>query len=257
MDMFTESKKSIDELDRKTERLLMEENNKDCIPTKRFNTIQNYNFKKDSTYRSIDSVSILSNHFFNNNIKGLLCNVANYTVGRGRRVNHWSFDTTTLDLSKCNHWDTVIVAKTVKILLGLNLTEVANTNLTKLILIQSNHSLFKHWLDRLNGRGYWNDGFNPIQLNLHYTNKVFFQNEQATIIPGLFTFDKSFTNGTYILKENTSEFILENGENKNFNNPIEMKASDVKGVHTVKGVIMVKKRGELVPKPFEFRYIVE
>lgn len=50
---------------------------------------------------------------------------------------------------------------------------------------------------------------------------------------------------------------MENGEKKVYTNPITLKASSKKGVHTVKGIIYIKQKGELVPKPFEFRYIVK
>jgi hypothetical protein len=257
VDMITETKMSVDELDRKIERIIITENRRDRIPTRYFNSIISYNSKKDSSYRSIHSTNNFTHQFINNNIKRLLYNVTTYTVGRGKRERKWGIDTSTFDVTTCNPNDTLIVSTTLNRLHYLNAKGVTDTNLLKLTLIQSNHSLFKHWLYRLNGWQTHCWGWGPIQSNLHYTNKVLYKNEPARIIPGLFTFDKSFTNGTYIFKENTSEFIMENGEKKKFTNPIKMKASNITGFHTVKGVITIKKRGELVPKRFEFRYIVE
>ena len=92
---------------------------------------------------------------------------------------------------------------------------------------------------------------------IKYSNKLFYKNENAYIIPGYFEIDNYKTPEILILKENSTNFILENGAKKNFTNPITLKASATKGVHTVKGVIRIKQRGVLIPKPFEFRYIVE
>ncbi len=254
-DMIIESKRSVDELDKRTERLVITENMRDSIPSNYYCSILSYKSKKDSSLNSINSMDTYSGKFIDYNIKKLLYNFGTYKQGSGKRGHNWDFDSTTFEISNCNPEDTVYIKKVLKIRLESLKSLAINKQLSKLSLINANQLINKEGLHKLIPQCCF--CFNKISRLLHYKNKVYFQNEEVTIIPGLFTFDKTEPRTVHLLKENTTDFIMEKGEKKKFTNSIEMNASEIKGIHTVKGEVIIKHKGMLIPKPFEFRYIVE
>jgi len=248
--MRAECKFENNELNSKIEFLIFKNKN-NCMPTTHYLALENYKFIKnalDSTLARTNFNSILIGTHFNQ----LIHKMSTYNEWR----NKWKSDTINFVFSKSNPEDTIILKALVSNK-NLLIEHEVNINLIKLSIAQSNYTAFNHWVKRLDGSYYLGFSFTKVNSHLHYSNKVVFQNEVVNIIPGLASFDKTDLSPIYIFKENTNEFIMEKGERKLFTNPINIKASSKKGVHTVKGVIMIKKRGELVPKPFDFRYIIE
>jgi len=250
-DMIAETKVSRSKISSEIDRLIIKEDTHDCMPSRFLNSLTNFQSEKDSTSITIDAINNYSNLFIDNNIKKLLSNFATYKQGK----YNWSFDSTTFDKSKCNPLDTLYIKKILDIRLGILKSIHGNHQLIKLSLNNCNQLINRQKLNKFNIPCCF--CFKKLNELLHYENKVFYQNENSSIIPGFSTYDKSYIAPIYILKENSNDFIMKNGEKKKFTNPINLKASSKKGVHTVKGVVMVKQKGELVPKSFEFRYIVE
>jgi hypothetical protein len=193
-----------------------------------------------------------SSQFIQTHPNQLLYNLATYSEWK----NEWELDTIEVNLKSCSPKDTSTIDKIIKHS-NLLYRGDSNSSLTQLTLIQSNITVFNHWLKRIDGSYFNSCGYNRVDELLYYNNKVYFQNEENYVLPGIFTYDKSDLSPIHILKENSTDFIMENGKKKTFTNPITLKASSKKGVHSVRGVMMIIQKGELVPKPFEFRYIVE
>lgn len=203
-------------------------------------------------YYTIDSLILNTKQWSHQNLfdfrNNLLFNIGHYNEGK----RHYVIDTVKLNLSTANPKDTSLLNTIISTTNYLQQT--LNSKQIKLQLSYLNlKSLFMKY-NRI-----WTCGFGSsgLKSKVKYPNKLFYKNERAYIIPGLFEIDGYKDAQIYIFKENSTEFINENGERKTFTNPITLKASSTRGVHTVKGVIMIKHKGELAPKPFEFRYIVE
>lgn len=226
------------------------------IQISELNTTPNY---KRSMADLTETINKLQKEILNNDsltqlnvlsIKNTLLN--KFSIYKSGRYN-WFLDTNTYDFSTCNPKDTSIINRSLikyeQVINHINL----NNKLNQLLLLQTNVYVREQWIGRYNLTSY--QCFNRPIVMTHFENKIFYQDEHATISPGMFLLDDYVP--INIFNENTSDFIKVNGENKTFTNPVTLQASSVKGVHSVKGVIMVKQKGELIPKPFEFRYIVE
>ena len=240
------------EIDGKIERLLLKERALDCIHSPQYLTLTNYKNKKDAFNTSILNKQQFRSQFIQTHTNQLLYNLATYTEWK----YEWELDTIKVNLETCNPKDTSTINRIINHS-SLLYKGDSNSGLTQLTLMQSNLTVFNHWLERIDGSYFISCGYNRVDELLYYNNKVYFQNEENYVLPGIFTYEKSDPYSIHIFKENSTEFIMENGEKKTFTNPITLKASSKKGVHTVKGVVMIKQKGELIPKPFEFRYIVK
>jgi hypothetical protein len=186
-----------------------------------------------------------------NQIKNrLLFRFSTYKEGN----KNWSLDTNNYLLNNCNPRDTMIISRTNNQFDLISNSNSSNSKLKKARMLQLSQNIFIDWknkFDRVVFRC-----FGPVpETILLSNNNILYQNEISYIYPNIFV--TGFSESIHIFKENSDDFIMEHGEKKVFTNPITLKASSKKGVHTVKGLIYIKQKGELVPKPFEFRYIVE
>ena len=180
----------------------------------------------------------------------LLYKFATYKEGE----KQWGIDTIHYSLSNCNPRDTMLISKTLRQFELVTSSKKIIQNLKRVVILQLTENIFKAWKGKFDIVVF--SCFGPVpESKLLTKNKVFYQNETSYIYPNIYIIDYDYP--IYIFKENTNQFIMENGEKKAFTNPITLKAPSKKGVHTVKGEILIKQKGELVPKPFEFRYIVE
>jgi len=205
---------------------------------------------KDSLNVMILNLDSITTNKINQIKNALLYNFTTYKKGKHK----WSIDTIQYSLNNCNPIDTILISKSLIQFDLLNEKSNLNHYLTKMRILQLSQAIFKRWSEKFDISVF--SCFGPVPETILKTdNHIFYQDENSYIFPNLFA--TANDEPIHLLKENSTEFIMKNGKKKVFSNPISLKASATKGVHTVNGVIMITQKGELVPKPFEFRYIVE
>ncbi|MGV6861323.1 MAG: hypothetical protein ACWA41_06100 [Putridiphycobacter sp.] len=212
-------------------------------------TIDSIGVELDHQNEMIDNKTEFSTEFVTSFLNQSIYKFATYYENK----KNWFLDTLNYEKSNLNPKDTSLINQLLNLQNLIEKDSKLNPELTKLVLLQTLNKVYIH---QFNKRYFTFCGNTKINLNLKYSDKLFHQNELAVVYPKASVRDDSKLS-ILLFDENTGNFISENGRPKEFNNPIKFKTSNQKDTHTIKGEVMVKLNGELVPLPFEFHYLVE